>query len=128
MPQYTLHRDYVLATTKGIRIAFEKDKPVYVPPHAVPDVVAIGALAVDGAPVDLTGEPEPKPQPEADATKRQADILEAIKMICERNQRLDFAASGAPKEAAIAKLTGYEVSRKERDLAWQAYHDLKAAA
>lgn len=125
MPLLKLHRSYILATTKGARIAFEKDKPVYVPPHVVPDAIAIGAQAVDGEPVDVIEE-KVLPIPEADAGKRQEAILSAIELICERNSRTDFSAAGAPKEAAIAKLTGYEVSRKERDQAWQTYHDAKA--
>jgi hypothetical protein len=55
MPEFTLHRNFVLRTTKGHAINFRKGKPTYVPPTCVPDAVAIGAQALDGD-VDVLGE------------------------------------------------------------------------
>lgn len=127
MPEFVLHRDFTLATTKGHRIAFTKDVPVHVPDVVVPDVVAIGAVPANGKPVDVVKE-EVRPVTQDDPGRRASDVQSAIEMLVESNNRSDFAASGAPTIAAIAKITGYEISRKERDEAWQKYHDLKAAA
>lgn len=127
MPNYVLHRSYTLATSKGHRIRFEKGKPVSIPPACVPDALAIGAVPEDGSPPDVI-EDSKAPAVQADPAARASDVLEAIKLICERNQRADFSAAGAPKEAAVAKLVGYEVSKAERDAAWQAYHDMREAA
>jgi hypothetical protein len=75
MPEFTLHRNFVLRTTKGHAINFRKGKPTYVPPMCVPDAVAIGAQAVDGD-ADVLGEevaePIPLTQPERDAKIREA--------------------------------------------------------
>jgi len=125
MQQFVLHRNFTLATTKGHRISFEKGKPTAVPDICVPDAVAIGAVPADGAPVDVIQE-QVKAATQDDPMVRAADVLAAIKMICERNRRADFSASGAPKEAAVTQLTGYEVSKRERDDAWQAYHNARA--
>ena len=127
MPKYTLHRTFTVATTKGHRIAFVKDVPINVPPQCVPDVLAIGAVAADGSNSDVIEE-QVKPATQADPGKRESDILAAIQIICDRNERTDFMASGTPKEAAISRIVGYEVSKLERELSWRKYHELKAEA
>jgi hypothetical protein len=119
MPEFTLHRNFVLRTTKGHAINFRKGKPTYVPPMCVPDAVAIGAQALDGD-ADVLGEevaePIPLTQPE-----RDAKIREAIETMVGRNERNDFTGSGLPDIRKMNALTGFEVSKRERDRVWQAY-------
>lgn len=127
MPELVLHRDYTLATNKGHRVLFVKGVPVNVPTVVVPDAIAIGAVPVDGKPIEVIKE-QARPMTQDDPSRRAADIQGAIELLVENNERNTFAASGAPTTAALSKLVGYEISRKERDEAWQKYHDLKAAA
>ena len=44
-----LNRNYVLTTTKGHSVAFEKGKPTHVPPAIYQEALAIGAIPPDGA-------------------------------------------------------------------------------
>ena len=66
-----LNRNYVLTTTKGHSVAFEKGKPTHVPPAIYQEALAIGAIPPDGAdrgagrlrpPAHFT-EPAEKPPP-----------------------------------------------------------------
>ena len=43
-----LNRNYVLTTTKGHSVAFEKGKPTHVPPAIYQEALAIGAIPPDG--------------------------------------------------------------------------------
>jgi hypothetical protein len=47
MPQFILHRNYVLRTTNGHAIGFVANEPTNVPEICVEDAVAIGARPVD---------------------------------------------------------------------------------
>jgi hypothetical protein len=116
MPYFTLHRDYVLRTTKGHAIGFIKGERTWVPPACVPDVVAIGAQAADGA-VDVLGE-EKGPVVELTHEERSAKLHEAFRTLLGRNQRGDFGANGLPAQRRLEELVGFDVPNKERDAAW----------
>jgi len=119
MPEFTLHRNFLLRTTKGHTIRFEKDKPTFVPPVCVPDAVAIGAVAVEGA-VDVL--PDEAPEPAIlTPDQRKAKIREAIETMVARNERNDFTASGLPDLRKMNPLLGFDISSKERDDAWMEY-------
>lgn len=118
MPLMKLRRAYRLATTKGHAVAFEKDKPVYVPPEIVAEAVAIGAEAVDGE-VDVTPQdPPPKNSGPADALEREKQLLDAMAMLVAENVRENFTAGGVPTQKAMERLLGFEVSRKEINDGW----------
>ena len=54
-----------------------------------------------------------------DPLKRRADIIAAIELIVQKAEREDFTAAGLPHPKAVSKITGYTISAKERDEAWQ---------
>jgi len=116
MPLFTLHRNYLLRTTKGHAIKFEKGKPVHVPPICVNDAVAIGAIAVDGD-VDVLGEEEEVVIPPT-AAERKAKVFEAFRTMAGREIREDFTASGVPNAKRLPALMGFEITSKERDAYW----------
>lgn len=124
MPLFTLHRNHVLRTTKGHSIGFAKGQPTWVPPTCVPDAVAIGAVAVDGD-VDVLGDEAPAAvvlTPE----ERQAKLFEAFEAMLVRNERSDFTASGLPSDKRLSEMVGFDVPRRERDAAWQAFSASRA--
>ena len=116
MPQFTLHRNYVLRTTKGHIIRFEKGKPTNVPPVCVEAAVGIGAQPVNGD-VDVLGEEE-TPQPALTPAQRKDKIFEAFMIMKGRGERNDFTASGVPNAKRLPSLTGFEVTTNERDQYW----------
>ena len=116
MPQFTLHRNYVLRTTKGHTLNFVKDEPTHVPPICVNDAVAIGAVAVDGD-VDVLGEEETVEIPLTIA-ERKEKVFAAFRTMAGRAIREDFTASGVPNAKRLPVMTGFEVTSKERDAYW----------
>lgn len=121
MPHFTLHRNFILRTTKGHTISFVKDEPTWVPPACVPDAVAIGA--VSDTQVDVLGD-EDKPVVTLTPDQRQDKLFKAFETLLERSERGDFTGSGLPHPRKLSELCGFEVSNRERDAAWQAYNNL----
>jgi len=119
MPLFTLHRNYVLRTTKGHSIAFEKGKPTHVPPICIEDAVAIGAIPVDAA-VNVLGDEKPEVTP-LTPDQRKAAIFAAFDTMSAREERIDFTASGVPNAKRIPALVGFEITPSERDTYWLEY-------
>jgi hypothetical protein len=115
-----LHRNFRLATTKGHSVQFEANQPTYVPPTIVAEAIAIGAeMAADDSKPDMTPVDAPAPNSgPADAAAREADILAAINVLVQRNDREDFTGGGLPKLYAVAALLGYKTDRKELEAVW----------
>lgn len=128
MPEYVLNRDFVLATLSGHRIAFKKGQSVWVPPRAVPEAVAIGATPADGSDPNLA-QPAPKGESAAsqDPEKRKKMLLDAVKLLVDRNDPDDFGADNAPKVDAIRQIVNFKLDARERNDIWQTYHDMAAA-
>lgn len=124
-PLLVLNRNYVLTTTKGHVIAFEKGKPTFVPPIVYAEALAIGALPEDGADPEVLEKDDPS-RPPMDPSDRNPLILAAIKTLLARNEREDFTAAGSPTVDAVTKEVGFKVAAKEIAVQWQAYHDAKA--
>ena len=122
MPQFTLHRNYVLRTTKGHIITFKKGTPTHVPPVCIEDAVAIGAIPDDAADGDVLGE-EAKPQPVMAPEERQAKVFEAFAIMKSRKERGDFTASGVPDGRRLPPLLGFELTSQERDAYWKAFRE-----
>lgn len=125
MPFFTLHRNFVLRTTKGHTISFAKGEPAWVPPMCVPDAVAIGAVAVDEGAGDVLGEEKQAASP-LTPEERQAKLFEAFETMLNRTERSDFTASGLPHAKKLTEMVGFDVGNRERDTAWQAYTQSKA--
>lgn len=123
MPLFTLHRNYVLRTTKGHTITFRKGEPTSVPPVIVSDAVAIGAIAVDGD-VNVLGD-EAVPTPSMTPDERKAKVFEAFGKMKIRNERNDFTASGVPDARRLQPLLGFEITSKERDTYWTEFRALE---
>jgi len=113
--KFVLHRDKVVASTLGYAIEFKKGVPVEVPPRMYREVIAVGAIPEEE--VDLDAKVEGAAP--TDPLKRRADIIAAIELIVQKAEREDFTAAGLPHPKAVSKITGYTISAKERDEAWQ---------
>lgn len=117
MPQFTLHRNFILRTTKGHTIRFEQGKPTHVPPVCIEDAVAIGAVPVNAKDGDILGD-EAKAQPSLSADERKAKVFEAFGVMKTRKERNDFTASGIPDARRLSPLLGFEITSRERDAYW----------
>jgi hypothetical protein len=130
MPEFVLNRTHTLRSLQGHIINFEKGKPTWVPPVCVKEALEIGAdpvESVDKTNVLLGDDPNAKPKaPELTAEERAAKIKDAFAQLERENNRADFAASGAPKPVAIARITGFTPENRERDEVWRAYKEAKA--
>ena len=124
MPEFILNRNYTLRTTKGHIINFIKGAPTYVPPIVVPDVVALGAEAVD-AHEDVLGE-EPIVKPELTPDAREAILIAAYPSMVAANKRNDFTGQGIPNIKSLSAIAGFTVDKRELDATWQKYLEAKA--
>lgn len=125
MPTYTLSRNYLLRTTRGHVIRFEKGKPVYVPPIVEKEAIAIGAERTDGGATDPL-EPERPKALELSGEARAAEIRAAFELVIERNDPKDFTGAGVPMVKAIERITGLTVDRHEVTDAWAEFKVSKA--
>lgn len=115
MPQYTLHRNYTLATTNGV-ISFVAGEPVHVPPQMERDAVSIGATCVDGEAPSLLNTPDAQSQPMG--SDRDALVKDAITAILEANSPEDFGSAGMPTAKAVEKRVGFKVDRQLLAALW----------
>lgn len=118
MPLFTLHRNYVLRTTHGHTIAFQKGTPVLVPAVCIEDAVAIGAVPVEGI---ESVDPEVPVEAQLSPADRKAAVFKAFDVMSTRGERMDFTASGVPNAKRIPALTGFEITTTERDVFWLEY-------
>lgn len=122
-----LNRNYVLTTTKGHSVAFEKGKPTHVPPAIYQEALAIGAIPPDGEDPQVEDVVKTDNAP-GDPAERAPLILAAIEKLVAENARENFTAAGSPTVDAVAKAVGFKVQSKEIATVWQQYHDKQAAA
>lgn len=125
MAYFTLHRTFILRTTKGHSIHFEKGKATWVPPICHEDVVAIGAVPQED--VDVLP-PENTPKSELTPEQREAKLFDAFEILLARNDRGDFTASNQPHIKKLQPIVDFEVSIPERDEAWRKYRVQKSEA
>lgn len=109
---FTLNRDHVLASTLGHAIEFVKDVPTMVPAPLHAAVIAIGAVLHEGEVAQEAKTTEP------DGDKRADDILAAIEVLVDRNERTDFGANGRPQVSALALLLGWKPNAAEVAALW----------
>ena len=121
-----LNRNYVLTTTKGHSVAFEKGKPTHVPPTIYQEALAIGAIPPDGEEPQVEDVVKTDNAP-GDPAERAPLILAAIEKLVAENARDNFTAAGSPTVDAVSKLVGFKVQSKEVASVWQAFHDKVAA-
>ena len=121
-----LNRNYVLTTTKGHSVAFEKGKPTHVPPAVYQDALAIGAIPPDGEDPHFE-EPVKTDNAPADPAERAPLILAAIEKLVAESSRDNFPAAGSPTVGAVSEAVGFKVQAKEISTVWQQHHDKVAA-
>lgn len=127
MPQFTLHRNYILRTTKGHIIGFKKDTPTNVPLICVHDAIAIGAVQLDGDKVDNLGPEEVKIIPLSPA-ERKDKVFGAFRIMKARGERSDFTGNGLPNNKRLPDLLGFELTNTERDKYWQEFREAEQEA
>ena len=121
-----LNRNYVLTTTKGHSVAFEKGKPTHVPPAIYQEALAIGAIPPDGEEPQVEDVVKTDNAP-GDPAERAPLILAAIEKLVAENARDNFTAAGSPTVGAVSEAVGFKVQSKEIATVWQQYHDKVAA-
>lgn len=128
MPYFVLNRNYALQG-HGHSINFVKGDPCWVPVALVKEAVGIGAECLDDEPVQVL-EPEKEIEPELSFEERETLMFAAFDQILARNgdpaYRDDFTAQGVPNAKAVAKITGFVPTSKERTDAWQKHREAKA--
>lgn len=125
MSEFVLNRNHTLVSLAGRVISFKAGQPVWVPPEVEKEAMLIGALPTEGTKDIL--DPEPEEQLELSAADRLAAINKAFVVMKGRDARGDFTAQGVPNTKVLEKLTGFEVTSKERDETWQAFKEAEAA-
>ena len=122
-----LNRNYVLTTTKGHSVAFEKGVPTHVPPAIYQEALTIGAIPPDGEDPHVEDVVKTDNAP-SDPAERAPLILDAIEKLVAENARENFTAAGSPTVDAVTKAVGFKEQSKEIATVWQQYHDKQAAA
>lgn len=116
MPQMVMLRDYVLSSTLGLSIRFQKNRPVHVPKELVFEAMEKGAVPADGVAPEVEVPVAPT-KPAAD--ERDALLIEAVRELVAKNDADDFGANGAPLVKAVERELGFDVDRAEVTVAWK---------
>jgi len=112
------HRSHTFRSKLGHAVRFEKGVPVHVPPALVRDVVAIGAIKVEGDTPDPLAPEAPQPTVPTDE-ERAHELRQALMLIREGNNPNDFTAAGVPTVKAVAGLSGLrDITAVEIKDAW----------
>jgi hypothetical protein len=130
MPKMVMNRKYALNSLCGRSVNFEKGVPVWVPPAAVKEALALGAEGVDEKidPLEVTETGDKTPAPPAaplSQTEREEKIIEAFRLITTREQRGDFTAQGVPNTRIIGGIVGFDVMRQDVDPLWEEFRKPK---
>ena len=112
---FVLNRDKTISGTSGHTIEFKKGEPVHVPREMHEAVLEKGAVPAE----ELDLEPAKKSDVPNDQIERNELIKVAMEQIVLRNSRDEFAANGSPHREALAKITGWSVTKKECDDVWK---------
>lgn len=121
--EYIAPRNMTVASLSGRSVEFVKGVPTYAPPQMHAELIQFGIVPAEEIP-----EPEPTTDPVEPtvAAERQAAVFAAFEKVILRNKRGEFAGTGAPHAAVLAKELGWSIDGKERDVLWQAYQSAKA--
>jgi hypothetical protein len=111
-------RDYVLASTFGLSVRFQKGKPVHVPAELVAEAMEKGAVPADGLAPEFE---EPSIPSTPAGTERDALIMEAVRELADKNDSNDFGANGTPLVKAVERELGFDVDRAEVTAAWKQF-------
>lgn len=112
---FTMNRNFTVASTMGHAVEFVKGVPTHVPPALYAEVQAVGAVPEDEIPED---EKAAKSNEPTDPSARKSALFEVFDKIALRGRREDFTAGGTPTGAVLAAELGWTVAAKERDMVW----------
>lgn len=120
---YIAPRTMTVSSVSGRSVEFAKHEPTYAPPQMHAELIAHGIVPAEEMPeVVLTASNEPSV-----ATEREAALMQAIEAVILRGKRGDFAGTGAPHSAVLARELGWSaLDAKERDAAWAKFQADKA--
>lgn len=122
MAHFKLHRDYRFISAIGHTIQFLKDTPVYVPPGLHKDVQAFGAVPVDDADVESILGEAVVTAPEVPLEERHRQLLDAFKVLQDRNAREDFTGQGIPAIKVLKTMVdGFVPTKDEVENLWHNY-------
>jgi hypothetical protein len=120
---YIAPRDMTVSSTSGRSVEFVKGVPTYAPHQMHDELINKGVVPAEDLPevvVDDNAEP-------AVGAEREAALFGAIEKVMLRNKRGDFAGTGAPHAAVLAKELGWSsLDAKERDAAWSKFQAIAA--
>jgi len=120
MAEYVLNRNYVLRTTMGHSVSFEKGVPTFVPKLVEREAVLIGAECVGSKNPDVL-DPEEVVVPPLSPDERQEQLVAAFELIRERNDSKDFTGASVPTVAAVRRVVDFDADRNEITAAWAEY-------
>lgn len=121
---YIAPRNMTVSSRSGRSVAFKKGEPTYAPDQMHAELIAVGIVPAEEIPEpeDTGGVKEPTVPSE-----RQAAVFAAFEAVILRGKRGDFAGTGSPHTAVLAKELGWSVDAKERDMFWQKFQADRAA-
>ena len=121
---YIAPRNMTVASRSGRSVEFKKGEPTYAPDQMHAELIAVGIVPAEEIPEpeDDGGVKEPTVPSE-----REAEVFAAFEKLILRAKRGDFAGTGAPHAAVLAKELGWSIDGKERDVLWQKFQADKAA-
>lgn len=132
-PQYLFvaRRDYMLRTTQGACLTFEKGVPTHVPKQLHSLALEKGLLPCDeaGKEVDVAAAHEVMPaelkllQAPESAEDRNAAILKALTEIVKRNSSKDFGGNNIPNVDSVVLALGWRVDAKEIRNVWNTHRE-----
>ena len=115
---YIAPRNMTVSSRSGRSVEFEKHVPTYAPSQMHAELIAMGIVPAEEIPevvVDASNEPSLP-------TDREAALFTVFEKLILRNKRGDFAGTGAPHAAVLAKELGWSgLDAKERDAVWQKF-------
>ena len=118
---YIAPRDMTVASRSGRSVEFVKHEPTYAPPQMHAELIAHGIVPAEEVPEVVVA---PGTEPFV-AAEREAALFAAIEKIVTRGKRGDFAGTGAPHTAVLARELGWSaLDAKERDAAWAKFQIL----
>lgn len=120
---YIAPRDMTVSSVSGRSAEFKKGVPTYAPHQMHAELINKGIVPAEDIPevvADANAEP-------AAQDAREAALLGAIEKVMLRNKRGDFAGTGAPHAAVLARELGWSsLDGKERDAAWAKFQAIEA--
>lgn len=117
---YIAPRKMTVASVSGRSVEFQKGVPTYAPPQMHAELIAFGIVPAEEIPEpeDDGGVKEPTVPSE-----REEALFAAFKKIVLRGVREDFAGTGVPHSAVLARELGWaSIDTKERNAMWQKFN------